>query len=108
MSTLTGRKIRKYSGSTRPEGIDPYMWSHFASAKERKEAKELYEAELKAKEQDFGFRWNPHSWLSDTNLIVQPMRLLAFDWMHCWCETGVWDVKLGACKQWLSTRHATT
>ena len=49
VSTLTGRKIRKYSGSTRPEGIDPYIWSHFASAKERKEARELYEAELKAK-----------------------------------------------------------
>ena len=40
-------------------------------------------AELKDKEQDFGFRWNPHSWLNDTNLNVQPMRMLAFDWMHC-------------------------
>ena len=47
--------------------------------------------ELKVKEQDFGFKYIPHSWLQDTELDVRPMRVLAFDWMHCWCEKGVWD-----------------
>ena len=39
--------------------------------------------ELKEKEQDFGFKWDPDSWLQDTELDVRPMRVLAFDWMHC-------------------------
>ena len=56
------------------------------------------------KEQDFGFKWNPHSWLNDLGLNVQPLRLLAFDWMHCWCENGVWEVEFGACMDELS-RH---
>ena len=42
------------------------------------------------KEQDFGFKWNPHGWLQDTDLDVQPVRVLAFDWMHCWCDNGVY------------------
>ena len=44
--------------------------------------------ELSAKEQVFGFGWVPDGWLQDTELAVRPMRVLAFDWMHCWCEKG--------------------
>ena len=51
--------------------------------------------ELKVKEQDFGFKWNPHSWLQDPGLNVPAMQVLAFDWMHCWCENGVWELELG-------------
>ena len=58
--------------------------------------------ELKANEQDFGFKWAPHSWLQDTELDVRPMRVLAFDWMHCWCEKGVWELELDACMHELS------
>ena len=46
--------------------------------------------ELNAKEQDFGFKRNEHSWVCDPVLNVNPMKVLAFDWMHCWCENGVW------------------
>ena len=53
--------------------------------------------ELKEKEQTFGYRWFPDSWLHDKELAVRPMRLLAFDWMHCWCENGVWELELAAC-----------
>ena len=59
-------------------------------------------SELFAKEQDFGFRWTPNSWLHDTELAVRPMRVLAFDWMHCWCENGVWELELAACMNELS------
>ena len=58
--------------------------------------------ELFAKEQDFGFKYIPHSWLQDTVLDVRPMRVLAFDWMHCWCEKGVWELELAACMDELS------
>ena len=57
---------------------------------------------LYEKEQDFGFKWNPDSWLNDTELDVRPMRLLAFDWMHCWCENGVWELEFAACLNELS------
>ena len=59
-------------------------------------------SELFAKEQDLGFRWTPNSWLHDTELAVRPMRVLAFDWMHCWCENGVWELELAACMNELS------
>ncbi len=52
---------------------------------------------LAAKEQLLGFRYNPHSWLQDETLNVRAMRILAFDWMHCWCEKGVWELEFGAC-----------
>ena len=58
--------------------------------------------ELNAKEQDFGFKWIPDSWLQDTELAVRPMRVLAFDWMHCWCENGVCELELAACMGELS------
>ena len=58
--------------------------------------------ELKVKEQDFGFKYIPHSWLQDTELDVRPMRVLAFDWMHCWCEKGAWELELAACMDELS------
>ena len=60
--------------------------------------------DLKEKEQDFGFRYYPHSWLQDSTLNVQAMRVLAFGWMHCWREKGVWDLEFGACMDQLS-RH---
>ena len=54
------------------------------------------------KEQDFGFKWNPHSWLQDPGLDVLAMQVLVFDWMHCWCEKGVWELEFGACMDLLS------
>ena len=56
------------------------------------------------KEQDFGFKWNPHSWRNDLGLNVQPMSLLAFDWIHRSCETGMWELELCDCMGELS-RH---
>ena len=53
--------------------------------------------ELKDKEQDLGFQHNPDGWLQDPNLDVKAMQVLVFDWMHCWCEGGVWALELGAC-----------
>ena len=52
--------------------------------------------ELGLKEQDFGYKYNPHSWLQDPGLDVQAIKVFAFDWMHCWVEGGVWDVELCA------------
>ena len=53
--------------------------------------------ELSEKEQSFGFRFFPDSWLQDNDLAIKPMRVLAFDWMHCWCESRVWELELAAC-----------
>ena len=53
--------------------------------------------DLASKEQDFGFKYNPHSWLYDEGLDVKPMRILAFDVMHCWCQNGVYEIELCAC-----------
>ena len=39
---------------------------------------------------------------SDTELDVRPMRSLAFGWMHCWCENGVWELEFAACLNELS------
>ena len=58
--------------------------------------------ELSGKEQDFGYRWFPDSWLQDKELAVRPMKVLAFDWMHCWCENGVWELAFRACMEELS------
>ena len=58
--------------------------------------------ELKNKEQDLGFKYNPDSWLQDLELDVKPMQVLVFDWMHCWCEGGVYELELGACMDVLS------
>ena len=44
--------------------------------------------QLDLKEQDFGYKYNPHSRLQDPGLDVQPIEVLAFDWMHCWAEGG--------------------
>ena len=60
--------------------------------------------ELKDKEQDLGFKYNPDGWLQDPDLDVKPMQVLVFDWMHCWCEGGVWALELGSCTDLLS-RH---
>ena len=60
------------------------------------------QTELHSKEQDLGFKWNPDSWLQDSGLDVQAMKVLAFDWMHCWCENGVWEIEFGACMDLLS------
>ena len=62
--------------------------------------------ELPHKEQDFGFNYNPHSWLQDSGLEVQGMRILAYDWMHCWCEGGAWEVELAACLRMLSKHES--
>jgi len=53
-------------------------------------------AELAEKQTDFGFRYNPHSWLHDEELNVQAMEVIAWDIMHCWCQGGAWEVELGA------------
>ena len=58
--------------------------------------------ELESKEKDFGFNYNPHSWLQDEGLDVKPMEVIAFDVMHCWCQHGVWEIELGACMECLS------
>ena len=60
--------------------------------------------ELEVNEQDFGFKWNQHSWLQDVGLNVRAMQVLAFDFMHCWRENGVWELEFGACMDELS-RH---
>ena len=61
---------------------------------------------LASKEQDFGFKYNPHSWLQDEGLDVKPMEVIAFDIMHCWCQKGVWEIEFGACMESLSKhRH---
>lgn len=52
--------------------------------------------ELKDKQQELGFKYNPHSWLQDEELDVQAMDLIAFDVMHCWCQGGVWEIELAA------------
>ena len=51
-------------------------------------------AQLEKTQEDFGFKYNPHSWLQDQGLDVQPIKVFAFDWMHCWVEGGVWDAEL--------------
>ena len=45
-SQITGRKVRKYSGSTRPPGIDPQVWFKVLKAKDRKQLIDQYEAYL--------------------------------------------------------------
>ena len=60
--------------------------------------------ELNVKEQDFGFKYNPHSLLQDKDLNVRLMRILAFDWMHCWCEKGGWELELAAFLELLSKK----
>ena len=37
--------------------------------------------------------------LTDPDLvdIVDPSKQAYFDWMHCWCEKGVWELEFGAC-----------
>ena len=47
--------------------------------------------ELKVKQQDFGFKWNPCSWLQDNGLNVQ-------------AKKGVWELEFCACMDELS-RH---
>ena len=59
-------------------------------------------AELATKQQDFGFKYNPHSWLQDEGLDVKAMDVLAWDVMHCWCQGGVWEVELVAFLEHLS------
>ena len=41
-------------------------------------------AHLDMKEQDFRLKYIRHSWLQDPGLDVQPIKVFAFDWMHCW------------------------
>ena len=48
------------------------------------------------KEQDFGYKYSPHSWLQDPRLDVQAIKIFAFDWMHCWAEGGVWETEFCA------------
>ena len=54
------------------------------------------QTELASKQQDYGFKYNPHSWLQDEGLNVQAMDIIAFDVMHCWCQGGVWEIELEA------------
>ena len=77
----------------------------FRSMQHRLKALALHHSpeELKVKEQDFGFKWNQHSWLQDLGLNVQAMQVLTFDFMHCWCENGVWECEFGACMDKLSS-----
>jgi len=35
---VSGRRVRRYAGSSRPPGIDPMAWSRLYSRKEKKEA----------------------------------------------------------------------
>ena len=44
---------------------------------------------LASKQQEFGLKYNPHSWLQDEGLDVNAMDVIAFDVMHCWCHGGV-------------------
>ena len=44
---ITGQKVRKYKGSTRPPGIEPYVWARLLTTKERKEPIDEYETYLK-------------------------------------------------------------
>jgi len=43
---VSGRRVRKYAGSSRPPGIDPMAWSRLYSRKEKKEAIAEYLASL--------------------------------------------------------------
>ena len=58
--------------------------------------------ELASKQQEYGFKYNPHSWLQDEGLDVKAMDVITFDVMHCWCQGGVWDIELGAFMEQLS------
>ena len=60
--------------------------------------------ELASKEQDFGFKYNPHGWFYDKDLDVNPMRLIAFDVMHGWCQHCVYEIELCSCMEVLSKR----
>ena len=51
---------------------------------------------LQSKQKEYGFKYNPHSWLQDEGLDVKAMDVIAFDVMHCWCQNGVWEIELGA------------
>ena len=55
--------------------------------------------ELASKEQDFGYKCNPHGWLYGTGLDVKPMEIIALDAMHCWCQRGVYEIELRACME---------
>ena len=44
---ITGQKVRKYKGSRRPPGIEPYVWARLLTTKERKELIDEYETYLK-------------------------------------------------------------
>ena len=54
------------------------------------------QTELASKQQDYGFKYNPHSWLQDEGLDVNAMDVIAFDVMHCWCQGGAWEIELVA------------
>ena len=56
-----------------------------------------YPGQLFLTEQNYGYKYNPHSWVQDTGLDVQVIKVVAFDWMHCWAESGVWDGEFCAC-----------
>ena len=43
-----------------------------------------YPGQLFLTEQNYGYKYNPHSWVQDTGLDVQVIKVVAFDWMHCW------------------------
>ena len=97
----TGGTIPVYTTDTRR--FRPMSDATSRSMQNRLHQLALHHPELlKAKESDFGFKWSQHGWLQDTGLDVRPMRVIAFDWMHCWCEKGVWELELAACMDKLS------
>ena len=47
-------KVRRYKGTTRPPGIHPQIWSKVFTNKERKQAAEEYEEELRFERAGYG------------------------------------------------------
>ena len=45
--------------------------------------------------QALGFNYNPHGLLRSAELDIKAVSVLMFDWMHCFCVAGLWNVEAG-------------
>ena len=92
----TGTTIPVYTANTRRFKMISNRLFRLMQNRLKYIAENQTKTKLDEKQTEFGFKYNPHSWLQDEGLDVSAMDVIAFDVMHCWCLGGAWEIELVA------------
>ena len=55
----------------------------------------LSAARFKKIQQSLGYNYCPDGFLRSDSLTLRPVSTLVWDWMHCFCVSGLWNVEAG-------------